>query len=173
MPSRHVAWRAKLVSLAARPAARFHPNQIKVPNDDRSLPAKAPALLYRCRLKFHMLHRALEMYRIGNTENASPIPLKRMERCDHAKSSFFFGCGSLLGRWPWILASEWVPTPGSSSTYRTRSRHHNIALMRSFGASRSEVAIDVGPEEVQRSVRAAGIDVEVFEVIAHDELTCV
>ena len=45
--------------------------------------------------------------------------------------------------------------------------------MRSFGASRSEVAIDVGPEEMQRSVRAAGIDVEVLEVIAHDELTYV
>lgn len=41
--------------------------------------------------------------------------------------------------------------------------------MRRFGASRSEVAIDVGPEEVQRSVRAGGVDVEVLEVIAHDE----
>ena len=41
--------------------------------------------------------------------------------------------------------------------------------MRSFGASRCEVAIDVGPKEVQRSVRAGGIDVEVLEVIAHDE----
>lgn len=45
--------------------------------------------------------------------------------------------------------------------------------MRSFGASRSEVAIDVSPEEMQRSVCAAGIDVEVLEVVAHDELTCV
>lgn len=61
-----------------------------------------------------------------------------------------------------------VPTTRLSSTYWARSRHHNVTLMRSLGASRSEVAIDVGPEEMQRSIRAAGIDVEVLEVIAHD-----
>lgn len=41
--------------------------------------------------------------------------------------------------------------------------------MRSLGASRSEIAINVSPEEVQCSIGAAGIDVEVLEVIAHDE----
>lgn len=61
-----------------------------------------------------------------------------------------------------------VPTTRSSSTYRTCSGHHDVTLVGRFGASRGEVAINVGAEEVQRSVGAARIDVEIFEVIAHD-----
>lgn len=41
--------------------------------------------------------------------------------------------------------------------------------MRSLGAPGGEVAVEVGSEEVQRGVGAARIDVEVLEVIAHDE----
>lgn len=69
---------------------------------------------------------------------------------------------------PLTLAGERYSQPESSSTYRTRSGHHNVTLMRSLGAPGSKVAVEVGSEEVQRSIGAARVDVEVLEVIAHD-----